>query len=118
MMDALDRPAWQDRARCRTEHPDLYVTDNLPDSNARALFAAKLCHGCPVKRDCAYDAICYDTSGVVRGGYAFPNDRTYAHRLRRRIARELGVAVPEIVAWFPDEENSVLQLSRASEVAA
>lgn len=29
-MDTLDRPAWQDRARCRTEHPDLYITDNLP----------------------------------------------------------------------------------------
>jgi len=115
-MDPInDRPAWQDRARCRTEHFSIYETDLLPNFGARKPYARKLCTGCPVIDDCTREAILEDTRGVVRGGWPFPNDRQNSVKMRRDIARDMNLVV-EVEAAIVAESVPTLCKNGAHEM--
>lgn len=114
-MDTLDRPAWQERARCRTEHLSIYETDLLPNFGARKPYARKLCTGCPVLDECLRDAIVEDTRGVVSGGWPFPNDRQNSVKMRRDIAKTLDMVV-EVEAAIVAESIPTLCKNGAHEM--
>jgi hypothetical protein len=63
-----DRAAWRDRAACRGKDRSLWFDASAP---ARAI-AERVCARCPVRRDCAEDALallvdCAAGSGVWAG---------------------------------------------------
>ena len=91
-------PAWVSQAVCAGEHIDAYDVDNIPrDPNTRARYAQLVCHGCPVRRECALDALRHDTRGVIRGGFAFPEAPEAVSAFRRKVAASLGVPVPALL---------------------
>lgn len=91
-------PAWVSQAVCAGEHIDTYDVDNMPrDPRTRAKYAQLVCHGCPVKRECAIDALQHDTRGVVRGGFAFPESADAVSMFRERVAVVLGVPLPTLL---------------------
>lgn len=92
--DLPDR-SWTAAAWCAGEHVSAYDADNLPpatsgvDCATRDRIARKLCEPCPVRRQCAIDALHTDTRGVIRAGYAFPDLQVRA--VRRRVMAEFGI---------------------------
>ncbi len=85
-------PTWNQDALCRTRPFEHYDLDHLsPNPQTRSKQAKAACEGCPVIRDCALDALRYDTRGVVRGGYAWPESASYVVEFRNKVAKSLGV---------------------------
>ena len=62
---------WRSEAKCYGEH-EKYDLDNKK-LNKEAT-ARELCAGCPVKRECAADALQREAWGTVRAGVWLPGD--------------------------------------------
>jgi WhiB family redox-sensing transcriptional regulator len=59
---------WRHRAACRNhENPDLWFSDGLKSEATRE--AKRICHGCPVRRDCGDEAARHGIRDGVAGGY-------------------------------------------------
>lgn len=57
---------WRDDAECRAD-PDAWYTEG---QNSRPALAAKrICLDCPVRRECAENAVASDESWGIRAGY-------------------------------------------------
>lgn len=96
MFDAFPGwPEWMTEAKCAGDDVERYSTDNLDTGPGVQAKARALCAGCPVIRECAIDALRFDTRGVVRGGFAFSEDATKANRFRQTVAVKLGVVAPK-----------------------
>lgn len=97
MFDGLPTPPdWTEKARCRSEAPEAWDTDNLPPANSqgdtkspRAQYAHRICHPCPVWRECGLEALQLDTRGVIRAGIAFPDRGT--DNARKKLQHKLGI---------------------------
>lgn len=82
---------WVDDAKCRglaTRKHDPYDISSRRDILNKDAHAAKLCHGCRVKANCARLALQNDTTGVVMAG-VWITDRVpfhTQHTTRRRLA--------------------------------
>ncbi|AJE32552.1 hypothetical protein B842_03495 [Corynebacterium humireducens NBRC 106098 = DSM 45392] len=62
---------WANRAACRGEDPTRFVLDEQPHlvpADKRDRVAFQLCAGCPVRAECAQDALTHRDVGVVRAG--------------------------------------------------
>lgn len=100
MFDTLPHPpAWTEKARCRTEAPEAWDSDNLPansnsraDADQRSRYARRLCEPCPVWRECGLEALQEDTRGVIRAGVPFPDANV--GNARTKLATKLGVPLP------------------------
>ena len=70
-----DQP-WREKAKCLGQDWREYVVENLPKGRnapaTRAILAQAKCSGCPVKAECAGDALDNIDMGVIRGGVAIP----------------------------------------------
>lgn len=88
-------PDWMTEAKCAGDDIERYSTDRLGTGPGVQAKARKLCAGCPVMRECAIDALRFDTRGVVRGGFAFSEDATKVNRFRQKVALQLGVVAPK-----------------------
>ena len=86
--------AWQARSACRDTDPELFfpASDDFTavENAAQLLAAAKVCHGCPVRRECLTYAV---DSGQRHGIWA---GHTPAQLRSIRRARRAGVPHPEI----------------------
>lgn len=81
--------AWHVDAQCRSDSPDLYDVDRLPNGDeTRAAVARVLCDGCPVLRQCAADALDPLAVGTLRAGVHLPATPSQAGRrkIRHRLA--------------------------------
>ncbi|MFS0078241.1 WhiB family transcriptional regulator [Corynebacterium striatum] len=80
---------WTECAKCKSMPPDNF--DLAPErisAQRKADKAKKLCAGCPVKSECATDALRYDAWGTVRAGVWLP-DYGFMNPHRRRYIDEL-----------------------------
>ena len=75
----LDMNHWWEKAQCADQPLNNYVLTGQRDKQATA---RQLCAGCPVKPQCAWDALEHQDSGVVRAGVWIPED-TAAMRYER-----------------------------------
>ncbi len=64
--------SWRWEAKCLGDDPAKYDLDNRT-SNKEAT-ARELCAGCPVKRECATDALMFEAWGTVRAGVWLPGN--------------------------------------------
>lgn len=84
----LDR-TWLVQAKCRHSSPENFVLDEketgtwLP-ATQRDMQADHLCAGCPVKKQCAIDAIEHEDIGVVRAGVWLPDHAPKGSYVPRR----------------------------------
>lgn len=87
---------WRAEAQCVGADPARYVLDEpphyLPPNAVRQRTAEALCEGCPVARECAYEALLKEDVGVVRGGVWLGAKQAAQHR--ERLARAAGVQLP------------------------
>ncbi len=60
--------SWVERAKCRHQDSEKWVTENLPKGPNRELAAQKLCNGCEVVRECADFAVEHEVTGMVYAG--------------------------------------------------
>lgn len=96
-----DQP-WRARAKCRGQDIRLYEIGSMPRgrnaSTSRAIIAQARCSGCPVKRECAEDALAHNDVGVIRAGVLLPgsNRNTEHHIALRALAKAAGQAVEEV----------------------
>lgn len=68
---------WRERALCRNRNTLLY-TDYQDDVGRRTTqeYAQGLCEGCPVKRECAEDALLHGDTAVVRAAIALTDSQS------------------------------------------
>ena len=86
---------WKLKALCRGQPAYLWDLDALSVGNKRTtqVDAEKICSGCPVKRECAEDALRHNDVGVIRAGVClFSSARSNA---RHRLQKVAGIEVPE-----------------------
>lgn len=86
---------WKLKALCRGQPTYLWDLDALSVGNkpARQADAEKICSGCPVKRECAEDALRHNDVGVIRAGVClFSSARLNA---RHRLQKVAGIEVSE-----------------------
>ncbi|PTR42064.1 transcription factor WhiB [Rhodococcus sp. OK611] len=89
---------WQERAKCRDQDPERWVTANLPAGRARAHAAIERCDGCPVWRDCALHVLDMDGfNGMVAAAVAFPDGHNNTDHARKSLRARLGLR-PEVVS--------------------
>lgn len=86
--------SWRDKAQCAGDNPRRYTLDEKGEffvvSVERQMRAWELCQGCPVKAECAEDALIGKDVGVVRAGTWIPCGRrqpTAARQALLNIAR-------------------------------
>lgn len=63
--------SWTEQAACAGDDPQRYVLDSGPHKAPPASWhriAHQLCQDCPVRPECADDALTHGDVGVVRGG--------------------------------------------------
>lgn len=99
----LKDQTWREHAKYAGKNPLAYESQPLKGGKASNFFenlrkldrdAEKLCEGCPVRRDCARDALENDDRGMVRGGVWVPavqSNRRTARRARALLAEVAGV---------------------------
>lgn len=73
---------WRWEAKCYGEH-EKYDLDNKKLNKAAT--ARELCAGCPVKRECAADALMFDAWGTVRAGVWLPGDGLMSYQQQNYI---------------------------------
>lgn len=70
-----DQP-WRAKAKCAGQSIDEFDPDKMPSGRyahqTRAVLAQARCSGCPVKKQCAADAIDSGDRGLVRAGVVIP----------------------------------------------
>lgn len=100
----MTTPHWVDDAKCAGHTTDEHGHDPYDLSSRRDILdkdahAAKLCHGCRVKANCARLALANDTTGVVMAG-VWITDRTPFHtqRTTRRRLATIARTTPQAVA--------------------
>lgn len=92
-----DQP-WREKAKCLGQDWKQYVVENMPvGRNApqtRAILAQAKCSGCPVRAECAGDALDNHDIGVVRAGVPIPasNGSEEYRQARRRLETTAGRA--------------------------
>ena len=66
-----DQP-WREKAKCLGQDWREYVVENMPKGRnatmTRSILAQAKCSGCPVKAECAGDALDNNDAGVIRAG--------------------------------------------------
>lgn len=66
-----DQP-WREKAKCLGQDWREYVVENMPKGRnavaTRSILAQAKCSGCPVRRECAADALDNNDAGVIRAG--------------------------------------------------
>lgn len=91
---------WRESAQCVGDDPDRYVLDHGPhfvEHTERQRVAAELCDGCPVRRECAIDALLRSDRGVVRGGIWLVEMKKFAGReRRRRLSEAAGLSLSDL----------------------
>lgn len=88
----LNMNHWWERAKCAGQPLNDYVLTGQRDKQATA---RQLCQHCPVKPQCAYEAITYEDSGVVRAGVWIPEDTAAMRYEREAVYNQLYDAVEE-----------------------
>lgn len=88
----LNMNRWWERAKCAGQPLNNYVLTGQRDKQATA---CALCQHCPVKPQCAYEAITYEDSGVVRAGVWIPEDTAAMRYQREAVYNQLYDAVVE-----------------------
>lgn len=64
--------SWRWEAKCLGDDPAKYDLDNRTSNKAAT--ARELCAGCPVKSECATDALMFEAWGTVRAGVWLPGN--------------------------------------------
>lgn len=77
----LNMNRWWERAKCAGQPIKNY---DLKGQVNKPATARELCAGCPVKPQCAYDALQHADSGLVRGGVWIPDETSLAMRHERQ----------------------------------
>lgn len=88
----LNMDHWWQNAECAGQPLKNYVLTGQRDKQATA---RQLCQHCPVKPQCAYDAIQHADSGVVRAGVWIPEDTAAMRYEREAVYNQLYDAVVE-----------------------
>lgn len=88
----LDMNHWWEKAQCSGQPLKNYVLTGAKNKQATA---HQLCKNCPVKPQCAYEAIEYEDSGVVRAGVWIPEDTAAMRYERETVIGQLYDAVIE-----------------------
>lgn len=76
---------WPLKAKCRGTTPGIYALDEDPyrcHPHYRRIVAQWLCHGCPVIKECATDALRHNDRGLVRAGVWLRTGDPKANRRR------------------------------------
>ena len=78
--------SWYNNAKCRGDDLNNYDLQRQPAVKDKQAQARTLCAGCPVKRQCAIDAMEHDAWGTVRAGMWLPiMADTFRHERQRYI---------------------------------
>ncbi|AEV52025.1 hypothetical protein [Rhodococcus phage REQ1] len=92
-----DQP-WREKAKCLGQDWKEYVVEEMPKGRnapeTRAILAQAKCSGCPVKRECAGDALDNHDMGVIRAGVAIPG--TNGSEEYRQAVRKLETAAGRV----------------------
>lgn len=88
----LNMNRWWEKAQCAGQPLNNYVLTGQRDKQATA---RALCQHCPVKPQCAYDALQHEDSGVVRAGVWIPEDTAAMRYEREAVYSQLYDAVAE-----------------------
>ncbi|MBU5654319.1 WhiB family transcriptional regulator [Corynebacterium aurimucosum] len=86
----LNMNHWWEKAQCAGQPLNNYVLTGQRDKQATA---RQLCQHCPVKPQCAYDALEHQDSGVVRAGVWIPEDTAAMRYERETVYNQLYDAV-------------------------
>ena len=88
---------WYNHAQCAGQDPQKYDTDGSQYRNVnKAEVAQALCAGCPVKSECAFDAIDFGDEGVIRAGIWLPAGGLMQFQKDRLIDELARVATGEV----------------------
>lgn len=71
---------WWQEAKCKGQEVKTFDLKGQPNKHATA---RELCAGCPVKPQCANDALQHGDTGLVRGGVWVPSETTVVMRHER-----------------------------------
>ena len=77
----LNMNHWWQNAQCKGQPIKNY---DLKGQVNKPAIARELCAGCPVKPQCAYDALQHGDNGLVRGGVWIPDETSLAIRHERQ----------------------------------
>ena len=88
----LNMNHWWENAKCAGQPLNDYVLTGQRDKQATA---RTLCQHCPVKPQCAWDALEHQDSGVVRAGIWIPEDTAAMRYQREAVYNQLYDAVVE-----------------------
>ena len=88
----LNMNRWWERAQCAGQPLNDYVLTGPRDKQATA---RQLCKHCPVKPQCAWDALEHQDSGVVRAGDWIPEGTAAMRYQREAVYNQLYDAVVE-----------------------
>lgn len=90
---------WRDSAACLGLAPDLFFPEKAAESSSQAQAAKAVCADCPVRLECAEDAVETRAGFGVWGGLS-PKERRQWARARRR---DPDAPLPPIVVKEPAE---------------
>lgn len=88
----LNMDHWWERAQCAGQPLNDYILTGQRNKQATA---RQLCQHCPVKPQCAWDALEHQDSGVVRAGIWIPEDTAAMRYQREAVYNQLYDAVVE-----------------------
>ncbi|HAT1133941.1 TPA: WhiB family transcriptional regulator [Corynebacterium striatum] len=75
MTTTIMNPEWRYVAKCAGDDVNTYDLESRRIIKDKAAVARELCAGCPVKAECAADALRFDAWGTVRAGIWLPNSQ-------------------------------------------
>lgn len=88
----LNMNHWWENAKCAGQPLNDYILTGQRNKQATA---RQLCQHCPVKPQCAWDALEHQDSGVVRAGVWIPEDTAAMRYQREAVYNQLYDAVVE-----------------------
>lgn len=88
----LNMNRWWEQAKCAGQPLNNYVLTGQRDKQATA---RQLCKHCPVKPQCAWDALDHADTGIVRAGIWIPDDTVAMRYEREAVTNQLYDAVLE-----------------------